>query len=212
MNLRWNPVSLLLTPLLVVGCDDPKPAPTKAAPSAAPAATSAAPVASTAAPATPPAPKHDCPEGTAGDGSFDKPCEAKGTARMMEVTWTGKTDDKGPKFRVESKSKETIGYGHVVAYFYDKTGKQLDTADGKKRKTCASANLFLGPLKPDEKALVQFSCLKKDGVPEGTDAIEAEIDVVGFPDKADEKKVDLYWRNKDLAPNERPKGGAKPAK
>ncbi|MFO0569096.1 MAG: hypothetical protein U0263_25780 [Polyangiaceae bacterium] len=154
MNLRWNPVSLLLTPLLVVGCDDPKPAPTKAAPSAAPAATSAAPVASTAAPATPPAPKHDCPEGTAGDGSFDKPCEAKGTARMMEVTWTGKTDDKGPKFRVESKSKETIGYGHVVAYFYDKTGKQLEVKDGEKtrpHKSCGG-NIFDGPMKPGEKA------------------------------------------------------------
>jgi hypothetical protein len=38
--------------------------------------------------------------------------------------------------------------------------------------------------------------------------IEAELQMVGFPD-ATGKKVDFYWRNSDLTPDVRPKGGVK---
>lgn len=130
---------------------------------------------------------------------------------MMEVTWTGKMDDKGPSFRVVNKAKETILYGKLAAYFYDKAGKQLQVKDssGKERPTqVCLGNLFSGVMKPDEKAVITFSCVKKEHVPEGTAAIEVEMTTVGFAD-ATEKKSEYFWHNGDLAPDARPKGGIK---
>ena len=120
-------------------------------------------------------------------------------------------DDAGPQFRVVNKGKETILYGKAIAYFYDKAGKQLDAkdADGKPKpnKLCLG-NLFSGVMKPAEKAVITFSCIKKDHVPEGTAAIEVEMQMVGFAD-ATEKKSEYYWRNAELTPDLRPKGGIK---
>ncbi len=199
----------------VAGCAEEKGS--SGAPSASASVAAAPPSAamSVAVPPPPPpppaAPVHDCPPDTAGDGTLAKPCEAKGTARMMEVTWTGKMDDAGPQFRVVNKAKETILYGKAAAYFYDKAGKQLDVKDseGKPRpnKLCLG-NLFSGVMKPAEKAVITFSCIKKDTVPEGTAAIEVEMSTVGFAD-ATEKKSEYYWRNPELAPDVRPKGGIK---
>ena len=173
----------------------------------APAPSATAPVAS----AKESGPVHDCPAGSTGDGSFNKPCEAKGTARMMEVAWTGKMTDTGPSFRVTNKSPSVILYGKVVAYFYDKAGKQLEVKDagGKPRtnQPC-TGNLFSGVMKPAEKAVITFSCVKKESVPEGTAQIEAEMQTVGFAD-ASEKKSEWFWKNNDLTPDTRPKGGAK---
>jgi hypothetical protein len=189
--------------------------------SSAPAASAAsaaapAPAASSApAPGTTPAASHDCPKGSAGEGSFDKPCAAASkNARLMEATWTGKTDDKGPQFRVVNKSSLTILYGKIAVYFYDKAGKQLDVQDTAATppkavpyRTC-SGNIFGGVMKPAEKAVITFSCVKKEHVPEGTAAIEAELQSVGFADPT-EKKVDFYWTNKDLVLDARKKGGVK---
>jgi hypothetical protein len=196
-------------------CEAEKAAP---APSSKPSA-AAPPAASTPAPPVAPLPSasasaagpvHDCPAGTSGDGTFTKPCDAKGTARAMEVTWTGKLADDGPSFRVVNKSPSVILYGRLVAYFYDKSGKQFEVKDGGKTlpfKSC-TGNLFSGVMKPAEKAVITFSCLKKEHVPEGTAAIEAEMQVVGFAD-ASERKSEYYWRNPDLTPDARPKGGKK---
>lgn len=133
---------------------------------------------------------------------------------MMEVTWTGKTDDKGPHFRVQNKSAEVITYGKIAVYFYDKAGKQLEAKDTTSATpkaapyhTCAG-NMFGGVMKAGEKAVLTFSCVKKEHVPEGTAAIEAEMPVVGFAD-ATEKKIEYYWRNEELIPEARKKGGAK---
>ncbi|MBW2527557.1 MAG: hypothetical protein JRI23_25470 [Deltaproteobacteria bacterium] len=201
----------------LLGCEKPQetaPA-TTATPTVAPKPT-AAPAKPTATASAEPEvkPSHPCPEGSEGDGTFKKPCDATGTARAMEVTYTGKMDDKGPQFRVINKTKLEILYGYLVVYFYDKDGKQLKVPaaepDGKERpaKTCGG-NIFAGPMKPSEKAVLTFSCVKKKHVPEGTDAIEAELRTVGFTSKDDSKKADTYWRNKDLVPDERPKGGVK---
>jgi hypothetical protein len=187
------------------------------APSAAPSAAASAATTTTTASATATAsgaPRSDCPKDSSGEGTFAKPCEAKGKARMMEVAWTGKTDDKGPFFRVTNKSPHVILYGKIAVYFYDKAGKQLEVtdsaADPPKKvpyRTC-SGNMFGGVMKVSEKAVLQFSCVKKEHVPEGTAAIEAEMLSVGFSD-ATEKKVDFYWSNPELAPDARKKGGAK---
>jgi pyruvate/2-oxoglutarate dehydrogenase complex dihydrolipoamide acyltransferase (E2) component len=209
---------ILLAVAGAAGCDDKaepsatatsSAAPTASAPApSAPAPSAPAPTASAPAPSVP---LHDCPAGSSGDASLAKPCDAKGGARMMEVTWTGKMTDTGPSFRVVNKSPSVILYGKMVAYFYDKAGKQLDVKDagGKAHPhhTC-SGNLFGGVMKPAEKAVITFSCVKKDTVPEGTDKIEAEIEVVGFAD-ASEKKSEWFWRNKDLTPDARAKGGVK---
>lgn len=204
----------ILALLALAACDDETK--TNAAPSAT-AATQAtsAPAPSAAPPPTasaqPPAEHHDCPEGSTGEGSFNKPCEAKGNARMMEVVWNGKTDDKGPFFKVVNKSKLVILFGKIVVYFYDKAGKQLQVKDsgGKEHpnQQC-SGNIFSGVMNAGEKATIQFSCVDKSHVPDGTAQIEAEMQVVGFADSS-QKKVDFYWKNADLTPDTRAKGGVK---
>jgi hypothetical protein len=202
----------------LLGCDQ-KPAdpgaPTASAKGAVAPPSASTPTAVVSAPppasATAPPPSHPCPDGSTGEGSFNKPCEAKGTARLMEVTWTGKMTDTGPSFRVVNKSKLDILYGSMNAYFYDKAGKQLEVKDasGKARQNqpCAG-KIFDGVMKAGEKAVITFSCVKKEHVPEGTTQVEAEMQMVGFAG-ADGKAVDGYWKNPDLAADARPKGGLK---
>lgn len=214
---RWNTtLSAVALAATLSGCEKPKEttaAPTATSTAAEPA--TSAPVKTAAPTAEPEAPKpsHPCPEGSEGEGTFKKPCDGKGATRLMEVQWTGKTDDKGPQFRVTNKTKLEILYGYLAVYFYDRAGKQLevpgegDKAKPRKRQTCGG-NIFAGPMKAGEKAVLTFSCVKKKHVPEGTAAIEAEMQMVGFTGK-DGDKADTYWRNKDLAPDERPKGGVK---
>jgi hypothetical protein len=129
----------------------------------------------------------------------------------MDVAWNGKTDDKGPQFKVTNKSPATILYGRIVVYFYDKAGKQLDVKDSEgkaKPSQACGGNIFSGVMKPGEKAVITFSCVKKDVVPDGAAAIEGEMQTVGYANAAGDKS-DLYWRNNDLAPEQRKKGGIK---
>ncbi len=129
----------------------------------------------------------------------------------MTIEWTKKTDDKGPHFAVTNKSSSVILYGRVTAYFYDKAGKQLEVKDssGKTHPHIGcGGNIFGGVMKVNEKAVLTFSCIKKEHVPEGTAAIEAEISMVGFADST-EQKSEFYWQNEDLVPKERKKGGIK---
>lgn len=216
--------SLLASLLLALAaCDEeaPKaasdagsaPAASASAPAASASGAASAAVSASAAPAASAlAPRTDCPKGSAGPGTFDHPCEGKGAVRLMTAEPTGKSDDKGsPQFRIVNKHSAVILYGKVVAYFYDKAGKQLEAKDasGSARKTLGcGGNIFGGVMKPGEKAVVSFSCLKKDQIPEGTASIEAEIPMVGFAD-ATEKKSEFYWKNDELTPDARKKGGVK---
>jgi hypothetical protein len=192
----------------LLGCEEEKKK--EEAPPPKPSASAAVVTPPPAPPPEPPKPRSDCPEGSSGIGTSDSPCKGSGDARMMEVKYTGKTTEEGPKFQVINKTKKQILYGSVAAYFYDKKGKQLQvTAGGKPRPMqICSGNIFAGAVKPGEKIFVFFSCVKKDYVPEGTDAIEAEVKMVGFADEAGEKN-EYYWSNLDLIPDERPKGGLK---
>jgi hypothetical protein len=208
-----TPFMLLLALIPLVGCEKtepalkPEPEPVKSAPAPAPTPSTPPP------PSAAPEPHHDCPAGSEGMGSLAKPCEAHGADRIMEVTWTGKMNDAGsPTFRVVSKSKLVILYGKIVTYFYDKTGKQLEVPAGssgkpRQHQDCPG-NIFGGVMQPGEKAVINFSCVGKSSVPEGTVAIEAEIQTVGFAD-AEGKHSDFYWKNEDLTPDTRPKGGLK---
>jgi len=171
-------------------------------------AVDAAPSASSAA-----EPEHTCPSGSSGVGSFSKPCEGKGGARLMSVKWT-KTGDAGPTFAITNKSQLVVVYGKIAAYFYDKAGKQLEVKDEtappphtKPFHTCAG-KFFGGLMAAGEKATLNFSCVPKSVVPEGTASVEGEMQWVGFAD-ASGKKIDFYWRNNDLTPDKRPKGGVK---
>ena len=131
---------------------------------------------------------------------------------MMEVKWK-KTDDSGPSFAITNKAALVIVYGKIAVYFYDKAGKQLDAQDDstppkpRPYHTCAG-KFFGGVMKPAEKAVLTFSCVPKSVVPDGTSTIEAEMQMVGYAD-ATGKKIDFYWRNADLAPDVRPRGGVK---
>jgi len=194
---------------VLLGCEEEatkEPAATKPSASAAVVATPPPPPPS----AAPAKPREDCPEGSSGLGTFAEPCLGSGDSRMMEVVYSGKTTDEGPKFSVTNKSKNPILYGSLAAYFYDKKGKQLQVTSGEKPKPyqLCSGNIFAGAVKPGEKIWVFFSCVKKSHIPEGTAAIEAEVKTVGFSDEAGSKN-EYYWSNKDLVPDERPKGGVK---
>ena len=211
MSLATKSSKLLLTLAftnLLAACEEE---PKKEAPAAKPSASVAA-VEPPPAPPPPPPPKprDDCPEGSSGIGTNSEPCLGSGDARMMEVKYTGKTTDEGPKFMVLNKTKKSILYGSVAAFFYDKAGKQLQvTAGGKPRPMqLCSGNIFAGAVKPEEKIFVFFSCVKKEHVPEGTATIEAEIRTVGFADETGSHN-DFYWSNPDLVPDARPKGGIK---
>lgn len=194
--------------MLLFGCTE-KPSPSATPSASAVASTPPAPSSAPAPSAVAPKPSHACPDGSTGDGTFKSPCEAKGNARLMEVTWTGKMTDTGPSFRVTNKAKLDIIHGIVVVYFYDKAGKQLEVTAGKARpKQTCGGHIFSGPMKAGEKAVLTFSCVSKDHVPEGTVTVEAEMQMVGFTD-ASGSKADTYWRNNDLTPDARPKGGVK---
>jgi hypothetical protein len=220
-RMSFSPISraFVAAAVLVLGCSEEqtsaKPAASSSAAQARPAAPSAAPSAVAApvpSPAAPPPNRDDCPEGSSGPGILASPCEAKGTSRQMELSWNNKIDDKGPFFRVASKAKKTILYGKVYVYFYDKAGKQLEVKDedGKAHpyKQCSGNTIFSGVMAPAEKAVIQFSCVQKKHVPEGTAAIEGEMVMVGFADESG-KKNEFYWRNNDIGPEVRPKGGIK---
>ncbi len=206
-----KPLLALVFATLLVGCEEEaSKEPAAAKPSATVAAVAPTPAPSAAAPEKL---REDCPEGSSGVGTSEKPCLGTGESRMMEVKYTGKTTDEGPKFSVVNKSKNPILFGVVVAYFYDKKGKQLEVTAGEKPrpKQICSGNIFAGAVKPDEKIFVFFSCVKKAHIPEGTETIEAEIKTVGFTDEAGAKS-EYYWSNPDLVPDERPKGGVTKAK
>lgn len=193
---------------LLPSCEEEAKKPeAEAKPSAAPATAAPPP-----APSTPPAPpklRDDCPKGSSGVGTSAEPCLGSGEQRMMEVAYTGKTTEQGPKFSIVNKSNSQILFGSLAVYFYDKAGKQLQVKGDKPKpfQACAG-NIFAGAVKPGEKIFMFFSCVKKDHVPEGTAAIEAEIKTVGFADE-EGKKSEYYWSNPDLVPEVRAKGGKK---
>ncbi len=211
--IRWT-MPLIVAMLATLSCskEEAKPEP-PAKPSAQKPAPPPAVSEKPPAPA-PSTPAVACPDGSKGEGSLNNPCEATGNARTMDVAWTGKIDDKGPFFRVTNKTKSVILFGKIAVYFYDKAGKQLEvpvvggSSDKTKPFHTCSGNMFGGVMKAGEKAVLQFSCVKKERVPEGTKAIEAEMQMVGFAD-ASEKSVESYWRNNDLTPEARKKGGVK---
>lgn len=192
---------------LLCGCEEEAAEKKTATPTASAAKAAVAPP---APPSAEPAPKlrEDCPKGSSGVGTSEKPCLASGDARMMEVKYTGKITDEGPKFSIVNKSDHQILFGSLVAYFYDKAGKQLQVTAGDKARPSqpCSGNIFAGAVKPGEKIFMFFSCVKKAHVPEGTATIEAEVKTVGFADEAG-KKNEFYWSNPDLVPDQRPKGG-----
>jgi len=195
--------------VFMLGCSKDQSGTT--APSASAPAASSAPVASAApsASAEPP-PRSDCPTGSAGPGTFTKPCETTAaTDRTMTVKFK-KYDDKGvPQFTVINTSKSTILWGKVAIYSYDKAGKQMDVKDeaGKAHPfhTC-SGNIFGGTMEPKDNYVIGFSCVTKKDIPDGAVTIEAEMAMVGFADST-KKQIDFYWRNKTLTPDVRPKGG-----
>jgi hypothetical protein len=135
---------------------------------------------------------------------------------MVELSWNGKSDDKGaPTFRVVSKAPKTVMYGRLAIYFYDKAGKQIDvkeTAEGSDKShafhTCGGNVFAGGGVAPAEKTAYNFSCMAKSNIPDGMASMEAEALMVGFADSTG-KKNEFYWRNTDLAPEARPKGGIK---
>lgn len=209
-----NAAFVLPLVLVAAGCgkeDKSGASGASSASAAASASIAAAPV--DAGPPAPPPDRTDCPKGSSGPGTFDKPCAAHGGARLMDAVWTKKIGDKGPFFQITNKDPNvTILYGKVAIYFYDKAGKQLEVkgSDGKTKPfaACAGANQFGGVMKPGEKEVMTFSCARKEDVPDKMATIEAEVPVAGIAD-ASGTKNEFYWKNEDLTPDARKKGGVK---
>src|SRR6187402_1718108 len=149
-SMKFALAAVLVTALS--GCDEGAKKEAAPAPSASQAAAAPTPT-PTPTPPPPPKPREDCPEGSSGIGTSAEPCKGSGDARMMEVKWTGKTENEGPKFSVTNKTKKSILFGSVAAYFYDKKGKQLQVTHGGKPRPMqiCSGNIFAGAVKPDEK-------------------------------------------------------------
>lgn len=219
MSFQMQPLracSVMLLATALTACDEePAKEPgaeTKAATTAASAALQPAPEPAVSA-EPPPKPRDDCPEGSSGIGTSKEPCAGSGTSRMLEVKYSGKTTEKGPKFSVTNLTDKPILHGSISVYFYDKAGKQLDVTSGDKTrpKQNCSGNIFAGHIQPKEKIWVFFSCVKKEHVPEGTQKIEAEARMVGFADESG-KENEFFWKNADLTPDERPLGGIKAGK
>jgi len=157
--------SAILLATLVLSCEEDAK---KEAPAAKPSASVAAVAPAPPAPsAEPPKLRDDCPDGSSGVGTMAQPCLGKGDSRMMEVAYSGKTTDEGPKFSIINKSKSPILYGSLAAYFYDKAGKQLDVTSGGKPQPMqlCSGRIFAGVVKPGEKIYMFFSCVKKADIP-----------------------------------------------
>jgi hypothetical protein len=208
---------VLIIGVMLAGCkDDPKAASEAGASASASATASVASVIPSASASAPPEVQHDCPPGSTGLGSAAKPCDAKGTARMIEIAWNGKRDSQSgaPTFKVTSKAPKAIVWAKVAVYFYDKTGQLIDVkepiegSDKTHTYHVCLGNLFAPNLGIAEKATYNFSCVGKSNVPDGATAIEVEAQRVAFAD-ASGKKADFYWRNNDLTPETRPKGGVK---
>jgi hypothetical protein len=198
-------ISTILLATALLGCEEKKEEP---APAKATASVAAAPATTSAKPKPKPKPREDCPDGSSGIGTFEEPCKGSGASRMMKVEYSGKTTEKGPKFAITNLTDKPILHGSISVYFYDKAGKQLKAGDEKKprSKLGCSGNIFAGMVKPEEKIWMFFSCVKKDDVPAGAEFIEGEVQRVGFAN-ADGTQNEFYWRNEDLVPDERPKGG-----
>jgi hypothetical protein len=149
--------------MLLSGCTKDEPAHVDAAPSvSAPPVASSVTVMPSATASAAPEVQHDCPTGSTGLGSFGKPCDAKGTARMLDVAWNGKSDENGaPSFKVASKAQKPILYGRVAVYFYDKAGKQIDVkepvegSDKTHAYHVCSGPLFAGTLNAGERLLLE---------------------------------------------------------
>ena len=84
-----------------------------------------------------PEPPHDCPTGSAGPGSFTKPCDAKGSSRMMD----GEVEEDGRQRAILRHHQQVAAgrscYGKIAVYFYDKAGKQLDVRTTARRPSPA---------------------------------------------------------------------------
>jgi hypothetical protein len=211
MRIAATLLVLATTFALASGCSEDAPTDASATATTTAAATTT-PKPATAASSAPTAlvDRKDCPKGSSGPGTLEHPCEGKGNDRLMEAKWNNKIDDKGPFFNVKNKSGATVLWSRIAVYYYDKAGKQLTVKveDKDKPYKLCSGNIPGGVMKPDENAKIQFPCVGKESVPANTALIEAEMIGVGFADAAGQK-VEFYWLNKDLAPDVRPKGGAK---
>ena len=115
MSLATQSSKLLLALSLAAlsfGCEEEsaRPAPAKPKPAEAIVAPPHTPSAE-----PPPKLREDCPKGSSGFGTLAVPCLGEGDSRMMEVKYTGKTTDEGPKFSVTNKSNSQLLFGSVAA-------------------------------------------------------------------------------------------------
>jgi hypothetical protein len=148
-----------------------------------------------------------CPAGSAGKGTPSEPCSGPG--RLLEAKWTGKTGSHSSVFTVKNNLPYKVTYVSAVGYYYDKDGKQLEVAlPGQEKfphKVWAGSGGVL-TIEGSQTKDIELGW-KKETIPKEAETIEIEFGRVGW--KKDGSDALIYWENKALTKNPRPKGGHK---
>jgi hypothetical protein len=144
-----------------------------------------------------------------GTGSVDEPCEFEG--EILKLKNTGKKDSIGRAiFSVTNPWPDEISYVVVDAFYYDKSGKQIELKlkDGKhKYASCSGGCLTLPPNGTIEAGIGA----DKDGYPADAETVEAEISRFGWGANEEKKRAEAYFENPKIRgwqwKDARPKGG-----
>jgi len=136
-----------------------------------------------------------CPAGSSMAGTS---CKGSGQSRVGTLTWNGALGDSGQVLMLRNTSGAVMKAGTVSLWFYDKSGKRLDVAGGKKYATPGDA--FGSNVKAGESRNITVP-LTKTGIPDGTAEIEGEIVAVTLVNG--DGTDGPGWKNDDLNADER---------
>jgi hypothetical protein len=201
--MKQNHTILLIIGLAALGCGNE--ASTGAAGSASAGASAAAAGSGAAKPTTPAVTgdKDTCAGyGAEGEGTFQKPCNAKAPGPFA-AKWTGEVEkgisgDEVMTISIESKAERDVTWGVISTWCYDKDGNQLEftpiMGTTKIKRYYRTGSGIFRSIKPGKDKLAPGDTLVTEGppkkmVPEGTDHCAVEVTSWGW-----EAPKKLYFR------------------
>jgi hypothetical protein len=192
--------------LALVACDS-KTDDGAAATSATTTAAASAPTAATSASSA--AAGNKCEAlGCKGEGTFFKKCRCDDAAEMPPAPFEAKRVDgysfDKPLWEVTNKTDKDLHWGAVSIYYYDASGKQLETKIKDKTYKRSRMNGSTLTLKPRETKKIGLG-FKKESAPKG--AKDMEIVFEGWCYGTYKDKSSHLCISVGATPEERPKGG-----
>lgn len=122
-----------------------------------------------------------------------KPAPPKDAATSCTVKFKGTAPGKGgPEYTITNTGTRPLRYCQIEAYAYDKSNKQV-----AKKSLSYNATIQPGASRDEKFFPLEETATKTPGL-----TFEAVVTAVIFTDDAE-------WRDYNLAPSERPKGGKK---